>query len=215
MSLIEKEISEFVFELSSRLPTPGGGGASALAGALGVSLGGMVASLTIGKPNYADSDDEMKKLKVATYRVQKELLDLIQKDADAFGPLAGAYRMPTDTEEGRESKARVMEAALKEASLVPLAMMKLCAEAIELIERLAELGNRLALSDAACGAALSAAAMRSAWMNVAVNTVSIEDSAFAGRVNAEGMALLDEYVPRAEKVYKTIEMKYRRSDDDV
>jgi formiminotetrahydrofolate cyclodeaminase len=210
MTLIEKEVSEFVFELSSRKPTPGGGGASALAGALGVSLGGMVANLTIGKPNYADGEDEMKQLKVATYRVQKELLDLIQKDADAFGPLAGAYRMPTGTEEERTSKARVMEASLKEACLVPLEMMKLCAEAIGLLERAAVIGNKLALSDAACGAVLAAAALRSAWMNVAVNTYSIKDAAFADRVNAEGMALIDEYAPRAESVYEVVERKYRR-----
>jgi formiminotetrahydrofolate cyclodeaminase len=213
MTLIEKEVSEFVFELSSRRPTPGGGGASALAGALGVSLGGMVANLTIGKPNYADSEDEMKRLKVATYRVQKELLDLIQKDADAFGPLAGAYRMPSGTEEERESKARIMEASLKEASLVPLAMMRLCAEAIELLERLAAQGNQLALSDAACGAVLSSAAMRSAWLNVAVNTVSINDAAFARRVNDEGRALLGEYLPRAERVYEAIEKTYRRGEE--
>jgi formiminotetrahydrofolate cyclodeaminase len=212
MTLIEKEVSEFIFELSSRHPTPGGGGASALAGALGISLGGMVANLTIGKPNYSDDEDEMKRLKVATYRVQKELLDLIQKDADAFGPLAGAYRMPTDTEEERESKARVMEAALKEACLVPLDMMKLCAEAIALLERIAQIGNRLALSDAACGAVLASAAMRSAWLNVAVNTVSIRDAAFACRVNNEGMALMDRYAPRAEKIYEEIERTYRRDE---
>jgi formiminotetrahydrofolate cyclodeaminase len=210
MTLIEKEVSEFVFELSSRNPTPGGGGASALAAALGISLGGMVANLTIGKPNYAADDDEMKQLKVATYRVQKELLDLIQKDADAFGPLAGAYRMPTDTAQERESKARVMEASLKEACLVPLDMMKLCAEAIALLERIAVIGNKLALSDAACGAVLAAAAMRSAWMNVEVNTFSIRDGAFADRVNDEGMALMDEYAPRAEEVYEAVERKYRR-----
>jgi formiminotetrahydrofolate cyclodeaminase len=152
----------------------------------------------------------MKQIKVATYRVQKELLDLIQKDADAFGPLAGAYRMPTNTEEERESKARVMEASLKEACLVPLEMMKLCAEAIGLLERTAVIGNRLALSDAACGAVLAAAAMRSAWMNVAVNTFSIRDGAFARRVNDEGMALMDEYAPRAERIYEAVERKYRR-----
>jgi formiminotetrahydrofolate cyclodeaminase len=210
MTLIKKEVEDFVFELSSRSPTPGGGGASALAGALGVSLGGMVANLTIGKPNYADDEDEMKKLKVATYRVQKDLLDLIQKDADAFGPLAGAYRMPAGTDEERESKARVMEASLKEACLVPLDMMKLCAEAIRLLERLAEIGNRLALSDAACGAVLAAAAMRSAWLNVAVNTVSIKDDAFARHVNEEGESLMRDYLPRAEKVYETVEKTCRR-----
>jgi formiminotetrahydrofolate cyclodeaminase len=118
--------------------------------------------------------------------------------------------MPKGTEEERESKARVMEAALKEACLVPLEIMKLCAEAIALLERTAVIGNKLALSDAACGAVLAAAAMRSAWMNVAVNTFSIKDAAFAGRVNAEGMALLDEYAPRAESVYEAVERKYRR-----
>ncbi|MDR1495752.1 MAG: cyclodeaminase/cyclohydrolase family protein [Clostridiales Family XIII bacterium] len=212
MTLIQKEVSEFVFELSSRNPIPGGGGASALAGALGASLGGMVANLTIGKPNYADEEDEMKRLKVATYRVQKELLDLIQKDADAFGPLAGSYRMPAETEEERASKARVMEASFKEACLVPLSMMKLCAEAITLLERLAEIGNRLALSDAACGAVLSAAAMRSAWLNVVVNTVSITDDSFASRVNDEGEALMREYLPRAEQIFENIEQTYRRDD---
>ncbi|MDR0596230.1 MAG: cyclodeaminase/cyclohydrolase family protein [Clostridiales Family XIII bacterium] len=212
MSLTTKEVNEFVFELSSRNPTPGGGGASALAGALGIALGGMVANLTIGKPSYADGEDELKSLKVAAYRVQKELLELIQRDADAFGPLAGAYRMPSGTDEERESKERVMESALKEASLVPLAMMKLCAESVVLLERLAALGNRLALSDAACGAALTAAAMRSAWLNVAVNTVSMRDGEFAGRVNAEGEALLREWIPRADAIYNGIEQTYARDD---
>jgi formiminotetrahydrofolate cyclodeaminase len=210
MALSDKEVSEFIFELSSRNPTPGGGGASALAGALGASLGGMVANLTIGKPNYADDEDEMKQLKVATYRVQRDLLELIQKDADAFAPLAGAYRMPKDTEEERESKSRVMEAALKEACLIPLHMMKLCAEAISLLERIAVIGNRMALSDAACGAVLAAAAMKSAWLNVTVNTFSIKDGAFASGVNDEGAELLASYVPRAERIYEEIERAYRR-----
>jgi formiminotetrahydrofolate cyclodeaminase len=118
--------------------------------------------------------------------------------------------MPTDTEQERESKARVMEASLKEACLVPLEMMRLCAEAIRLLERIAVIGNKLALSDAACGAVLASAAMRSAWMNVAVNTFSIKDGAFAGRVNDEGTALIDEYAPRAERIYEPIEKEYRR-----
>jgi formiminotetrahydrofolate cyclodeaminase len=213
MSLIEKEVNEFVFELSSSHPTPGGGGASALAGALGVALGGMVANLTIGKPNYANDESEMQQLKVAMYRVQKELLDLVQKDADAFAPLAGAYRMPTGTEEELESKSRVMEAALKDACLVPLEMLRLCAEAITLLERVSQIGNRLALSDAACGAVLAAAAMRSAWLNVVVNTVSIRDGDFALKVNGEGRALIDEYTKRAGKIYERIERSYRRGDE--
>jgi formiminotetrahydrofolate cyclodeaminase len=89
-------------------------------------------------------------------------------------------------------------------------MMKLCAAAIVLLERLAEIGTRLALSDAACGAVLSAAAMRSAWLNVAVNTVSIKDDAFARRVNEEGESFMKEYLPRAEKIYEAVEKTCRR-----
>jgi formiminotetrahydrofolate cyclodeaminase len=211
MDLIENDVTEFVFQLSSRAPTPGGGGASALVGALGIALGGMVANLTIGKPNYADEDDEMKKLKVAAYRVQKELLGLIQKDADAFGPLAGAYRMPKNTEEEKREKERVMDAALKDAADVPLIIMKKCAESIELLEALAARGNKLAVSDAACGAILSKAAMQSAWLNVTVNAVSIKDAAYAERLTDKGRAILEEYLPRADKLYAQIEKGFERS----
>ncbi|MDR2487176.1 MAG: cyclodeaminase/cyclohydrolase family protein [Clostridiales Family XIII bacterium] len=209
--LAELDVTEFVFQLSSRKPTPGGGGASALAGALGIALGGMVANLTIGKPNYANADDEMKKLKVSAYRVQKELLELIQKDADGFDPLAGAYRMPSGTDEEKAEKARVMEAALKDAAENPLAIMERCAEALELLEALALRGNRLAVSDAGCGAALCRAAMQSAWLNVAVNTVAMRDAEYAARLNDRGSALLGEYLPRAEKLYCSIEEGFRRT----
>jgi formiminotetrahydrofolate cyclodeaminase len=143
----------------------------------------------------------MKRLKVAAYRVQQELLALIAQDAAAFEPLAGAYRMPTGTEEERASKDRVMEASLKEASLIPLAMMRRCAEAIDLLRVFADKGNRLAVSDAACGAILCKAALQSAWINVRVNTRSIRDRAFADRADGEGMKLLSVYMSRADAIY--------------
>ncbi|MDR1953281.1 MAG: cyclodeaminase/cyclohydrolase family protein [Clostridiales Family XIII bacterium] len=203
--LIKKSVQEFVIELSGKAPTPGGGGASALAGAIGIALGGMVANLTVGKNKYADVEDEMKRLRASADRVQNELLALIEKDADAFEPLAGAYRMPAGTDAEREAKARVMETSLKEASLVPLSMMKRCAEAIDLLREFAEKGSRLAVSDAACGAILCKAALQSAWLNVCVNTMSIRDRAFTDRVNGEGRELLEKYLPRADEIYSKIE----------
>ncbi|MDR3304789.1 MAG: cyclodeaminase/cyclohydrolase family protein [Clostridiales Family XIII bacterium] len=198
-------VDEFVLELSSKAPVPGGGGAAALAGALGAALGGMVANLTIGKEKYAAVQEDMQTGKVAAYRVQKELLELIEKDAEVFAPLAGAYRMPADTEEARESKARVMEACLKQASDVPLDMMRKCGEVVELMGTFAEKGNVLAVSDAACGAALAKAAMQAAWLNVCVNTKSLRDRAFADRANSEGKALLEKYLPLADAVFEGIE----------
>jgi formiminotetrahydrofolate cyclodeaminase len=113
--------------------------------------------------------------------------------------------MPSGTEEEKESKQRVMQAALKEASLVPLEMMKKCAEGIGLMRGFAEKGSRLAISDAGCGAVLLAAAMRAAWLNVCINTKEIKDEKFAAKVNEEARAILNKWVIEADAVYTQVE----------
>jgi formiminotetrahydrofolate cyclodeaminase len=209
-SFEDMSVQTFIMELSGRSPTPGGGGASALAGAVGMALGGMVASLTISSEKYASVREEMQSLKVAAYRIQKELLALIDRDAEAFAPLAGAWRMPSETEEERAEKARVMEAALKEACLAPLEMMRKIAEAIDLLEVFARKGSVLAISDAACGAALCYGALRSAWMNVRINTKAMTDESFAERMLTEGSALLSKYEKLAGKIYGNVEKVFTR-----
>ena len=114
--------TEFVEVLSSKAPVPGGGGASALVGAVGTALGNMVGSLTVGKKKYADVEDEMWELKKKCDQLQKDFLHLIERDAEVFEPLSKAYGMPRETEEEKAEKARVMEAALKEACSVPMEM---------------------------------------------------------------------------------------------
>ncbi|MDR0874882.1 MAG: cyclodeaminase/cyclohydrolase family protein [Clostridiales Family XIII bacterium] len=204
---VELPVEEFIGLLASKSPTPGGGGAAALVGALGAALGGMVANLTMGKPKYADVEEEIHALKTAIYRVQKDLTELIDKDAEAFAPLAGAYRLPADTDAEKANKERVMQAGFKNAADAPMHMMEKCAEAIELLEEFARKGSALAISDAACGAALSAAAMRAAWLNVCVNTKFIKDEDYAARINARGKMLLEKYLPIAERTYEKVEEK--------
>jgi formiminotetrahydrofolate cyclodeaminase len=200
-------VDEFIVQLASKAPTPGGGGAAALAGALGAALGGMVANLTAGKPKYADVEEEILSLRTAMYRVQKDLTELIDKDAEAFAPLAGAYRLPANTPEEKENKARILHAGFKNAADAPMQIMEKCAEAIELLDAFSDKGSALAISDAACGAVLSAAAMRAAWLNVCVNTKFIKDEAYAAGLNAKGQALLEKYLPIAEKTYGKVEAK--------
>ncbi|MDR3072326.1 MAG: cyclodeaminase/cyclohydrolase family protein [Clostridiales Family XIII bacterium] len=199
-------VKEFVLQLSGKQPAPGGGGASALVGALGIALGSMVANLTVGKAKYAEVEEELKTLTVRAGKLQTDLLELVEKDAIAFKPLAEAYRMASETEEERAEKSRVMESCLKDAALVPLEMMRCCGEAIELLEVYAEKGSTLALSDAACGAVLCRAALQSAWINVKVNTVHMKDRAFAEALNREGMELLNQYLVIAEAIYHKIEV---------
>jgi len=205
----ELPVTEFTLELSSKAPVPGGGGAAALAGALGAALGGMVASLTIGKPKYADVEDEIQKLKVAAYRLQKDLLALIEKDAEVFAPLAGAYRMASGTDEEKAEKERVMQACLKQASLAPLEIMEKCAETLLLLEKFAEKGSVLAVSDAGCGAVLSKAALQAAWLNVRINIRLINDLKFAAEVEGKAQGLLEKSLPLADRIYSRVENKLK------
>ena len=156
----------------------------------------MLAGLTINNDRYADVRDEMDGLSKSMSELQEDLLLLIDKDAEAFAPLAAAYKMAADD----EKKAEAMEAALKKAALAPFETMIKVAEAISLLERLSKTGSKLALSDAACGAALCQGAMKAAWINVLANTKYMKDREFAGKVELEANGLLEKSAELAEKV---------------
>ena len=177
--------TEFVEVLASKAPVPGGGGASALVGAVGTALGNMVGSLTVGKKKYADVEDEMYELKAKCDQLQKDFLRLIERDAEVFEPLSKAYGMPKETEEEKAEKARVMEIVLKDACSVPMEIMEKCCEAIELIVEFGAKGSKLAISDAGVGAAFCKAALQGASLNVYINTKSMADRADAGRTRPE------------------------------
>ena len=203
--IIDSTIKEFSEELASKASVPGGGGAAALCGALGIALGAMVANLTIGKPKYAEVDAEMRELLTDADRLRAELIALIDRDAEAFAPCAASYALPATTEEERSAKHSALQTAMMVASLAPLDMMRKCGEAIELIVHFGKKGSRLAVSDAGCGAVLCKAAMQAAWLNVRVNTGMIEDREFADRMDEEALALLAKYLPIADAVYAEVE----------
>ncbi|MDR3303774.1 MAG: cyclodeaminase/cyclohydrolase family protein [Treponema sp.] len=193
--------ADFVSALGSKTPVPGGGGASALVGAVGIALGNMVACLTVGKKKYAAVEADMQSLKNAATHLQGELLALIERDAVVFEPLAKAYGLPKETPAEQAEKARVMEAALREACSVPLEIMRKCAEAIVLLETAAAKGSALALSDAGVGAAFCKAALSGASLNVYINVKAMSDRAYAEKISAETSAILAEYEGRAERVF--------------
>ena len=196
--------NEFVDVLSSKAPVPGGGGASALAGAVGTALGNMVGSLTVGKKKYADVEEEMYSLKEKATKLQEELLRLVERDAEVFEPLSKAYGMPRATEEEKAEKARVMEIVLKDACSVPMEIMEKCCEAIELLEVFAEKGSTLAISDAGVGAAMCKAALLGASLNVYINTKSMKNREYAEELNAKCDAMLEKYPPMADKVFESV-----------
>ena len=175
--------TEFVEVLASKAPVPGGGGASALVGAVGTALGNMVGSLTVGKKKYADVEEEMYELKAKCDQLQKDFLRLIERDAEVFEPLSKAYGMPKETEEEQAEKEKVMEAALKNAAEAPLCIMETIVDTMEMIRVLGEKGSRLAVSDAGVAILFAQAALEGASLNIFINTKMMKDQEEAERLN--------------------------------
>ena len=190
---------DFIEVLASKAAVPGGGGAAALTGAIGIALGNMVGSLTVGKKTYADVEDE----------IAKEFLELMDKDAEAFEPLSRAYGLPKSTPEEIAEKEEIMENALNVACGVPIEIMKTCARGIDLVEVFAAKGSRIALSDAGVGATLLKSAMQGASLNVYINTKSMKDRKRAEELNQLADSLREEYEAKADRIFAEVSSRIR------
>lgn len=197
---MEKNVDKFLTELASSAPTPGGGGAAALCGALAIALGNMVGSLTLGKKKYADVQEDIAALNSRAEALRADFVALIDADAAAFAPLSRAYGIPKDD----PARAEIMEAALKRAAEPPLEIMRRCAAALDVIADYAAKGSALAISDAGCAAALAIAAMKAAALNVRINTKSMADREAADKMNAEAAGLYEKYEKEAEEIYQNV-----------
>ena len=204
MGFTKSSCEEFVDVLASKAPVPGGGGASALVGAIGMALGNMVGSLTVGKKKYADVEADIIALKEKATALQADFLRLVEADAEAFEPLAKAYGMPRETEEEKAEKARVMAIVLKDACAVPMEIMEKCCEAIELIVEFGAKGSKLAISDAGVGAAFCKAALKGASLNVYINTKSMADREYAEELNKKADAMLEKYTKIADETFDSV-----------
>jgi len=201
-SMIEKQtIGAWTDVLASKAPVPGGGGASALGGALGAALGQMVANLTVGKKRYADVEEEMQQSLFALNILQMELLALADRDAEVFAPLAAAYGLPTETEEQRAKKDQVMEENLLAASLVPLQMMEKASAVLDILELLEQKGSRMAISDVGVAVQFARAALTGAVMNVYINTKSMKDRTKAEELNEKAAQLIAKGTAQADEIY--------------
>jgi len=210
MAFCDKSSREFITELASKAPVPGGGGASALVGAVGMALGNMVGSLTVGKKKYADVEDEIRSLMAKGEKLMEELMVLVDRDAEVFEPLSKAYGMPKDTDEQKAEKDRVMELCLREACSVPIEIMEKCCEAIELQVDFAAKGSSLAVSDAGVGVAICKAALQGASLNVFINTNSMKDREYAEKLNVRANDLLAKYTVIADDVFDSVYNKLKK-----
>lgn len=189
---MKEMIKDFLDELSSSSPTPGGGGTSGLVGAVGCALGLMVGNLTVGKKKYKDVEDEIRETMEKLEDLKKKLVTSVDDDAENFKPLAEAYRLPKNTEEEKKHKEFVMESCLLDASLVPLQIMDLSYQSLKLFSTLNEKGSVMAISDVGVGVQCLRSALTGAIMNVYINTKSMKNREMAEKMNKRAEKLLVE-----------------------
>lgn len=207
--MLEQKTTDFLEVLSSAAPVPGGGGASAAVGAFASALGMMVANLTIGKKKYADVEAEIIERKERLLVLQKKLIELTDKDAEAFEPLSKAYGLPKETKEQIEEKERVMEKALYEASIVPLEIMRTVSEVMDELKALGEKGSRIAISDVGVAVLFARAALEGASLNIYINTRLMKDREQAERLNRESDHMITEVRKLQEEIYAGVLEKIR------
>ncbi|MBR5755176.1 MAG: cyclodeaminase/cyclohydrolase family protein [Erysipelotrichaceae bacterium] len=196
----DKTLEQFTMDVSSKEPVPGGGGATAMVASLSSALAQMVTNLTIGKKKYLEFTEELDDIRKEAEILRSNLLDCIEKDAEAFRPLAEVYFLPKDSE-GYEEK---MEKCLRDAADSPLLILKYCTRIIDLDERLAVIGSKTSVSDAATSVMLAHGCLYGAYVNILVNTELMKDRDYAENLNRQAVELLDEYSVKALNVYDDI-----------
>jgi methenyltetrahydrofolate cyclohydrolase len=203
--MLEKSCTEFLNLLSSKEPVPGGGGASAYVGALGMAVGSMVGNLTLGKKKYQDVEEEIKELLVKSEAVMIELIKLVDKDAEAFFPLSQAYGLPKNTDEEKAVRERVLQGALVGATMVPLDIARCSCKALDLLEEYGKKGTRIAISDVGVGAYFAKAALLGAKLNVLINTNIMKDEKLKKDIETELNGLVEKYSKKADEIYVSVE----------
>lgn len=165
----------FLNALASKEPTPGGGSASAYAGAMAAALVAMVARVTIGKKKYLEVEDQMREIADRSVILLDELNEAVSKDSAAFDAVMDAYRLPKDNEDEKIQRSDQIQAATLLAAQIPLQVAKDALELTELAQSAALLGNLNAISDAGSAAALAGAAISGAALNVRINAQELKD----------------------------------------
>lgn len=200
MNLYKESCERFTELLASSSAVPGGGGASALVGAISIALGDMVGELTVGKKKYADVEEEIKELMKKAQDLRIQLLYCIDDDAKAFEPLSKAYGLPSD----EPNRDEILEKCLKDAAAVPLKVFDLGCRSIELLKEFGEKGSRLMISDAATGITFARGTIYGAAVNVRVNTRLMKDRDYAEQLDEYIGSKLDAYSKVCDEVYESI-----------
>ena len=202
--ILDQSVHRFLDELASSAPTPGGGSAAAVMGAMGAALLSMVCRLTVGKKDYESVEASMREALARSESLREQLTAMVAADVQVFEALMAAYKLPRSTDQERLARGQAIQEALKQATDVPLECAAACAEVLDLSRQVALQGHRSVISDAGVAALVAHAALRSAALNVFINVPSIQDAEFVRSRGARLDALLARCSEASEQVYQTV-----------
>ena len=205
--LSHMKLKDFLDEVASSSPAPGGGSVAALSGSLSAALSSMVCHLTIKKKKYEDVHGEMRQILTKCESLRNELTELIDEDTAAFNEVMDAFKMPKDNDEQREQRKRSIQLALKNATHSPLKIAQLCYDLLKLNIVIAEKGNVNSITDTGVSALLANTGIESAALNVRINLGSIKDEKFIEKTEKELKEIEENAEELTNKIMKSVKAK--------
>lgn len=205
--LMEKKLNDFLAELKSDSPAPGGGSAAALAGAIGAALAIMVGNLTISTPKYVEAHEEAGKLTALLEEKLASLERYVDEDTEVFTQVMLSYKLPKSTDEEKAARSIVIQEKMQAAAQLPMKVATICMEVLEMSEQMLEIGNVNAASDAAVAGRMAHAAMWSAIYNVKINLGSIKDQTFVADMSKQVTSTVERSEELLAKLIKKADEK--------
>jgi methenyltetrahydrofolate cyclohydrolase len=202
--MINGSLEEFLDQLASSSPTPGGGSAAALIGATGAALISMVCNVTLGKKGMESVAENMKSVLIESEKLRARLASMMSEDIEAFNALMQAYRLPKLSDAEKSQRAEAIQIALKRATETPLDCARVCAQVIAIARQAAQHGYAGVISDAGVGVLAAQTAMRSAALNVEINVPTLQDRVFAAEARLELDRTLDFGQRESEAVFAIV-----------
>jgi len=209
--LVKMNLREFCNETLSDSPAPGGGSVAALMGALGASLGGMVANLSAGKRGWDDKLEYFSNWAVKAQQLKDESLSLVDEDTAAFNKVMDAFALPKESAEEKAARAAAIEQATKYAAEVPLKVMKTALKSYDLLAEMAEKGNPASVSDVGVGALATRACIEGAALNVRINLAQLKDEKFKAALAETARNVCADSVAKFEEISQAVESKLSKS----
>jgi methenyltetrahydrofolate cyclohydrolase len=207
VKLTDQPVTNFLDDLASNLPAPGGGSVASLSGALGAALISMVCNLTLGKRGYEEVQDELQALLTQSEALRREMTDLLEADVAAYTAYSQTARMPRDTEEEKAARTTAMQSALKNATMVPMRIAEVAVQVMDLCMPAAVKGNKWAVSDAGVAVLMAEAALRGAALNVLINLGTVKDAGFVAEKRAHLDGLLAGRGAMRDEIYDFVVSK--------